>query len=400
MLSKAYASFFSAKTSKFQGAGCKSNTILVRCNKLVARRTGLACIGFVGGAFIERSCMVIAMTQDQQRRLRMTETLFPRRQLLAAGGLAAASMALPQAIAQQPKWPAKPIRIIVAFPPGGLTDAYARLYAEQLTAKFGIQAIVDNKPGAGAIIAIDAVAKSPADGYTLLMTTSGTVWQNRVLYNKLPYNLDKDLTPVAFYPSGPLIVGVPEKIGVRTFRELIQYAKQNPTNMGSYAPGAYPQMVADQTNRNEGTKIQTINYRGEAPMWVDLAAGQVQVAIGSYQSFSTVQQRGVRAIGVTGSYRSPKLPDVPTLTEQGIQGRLVTLEGGLPVMAPAGTTEAVLQALSQVLVEGANTPRAAQLRETFAIPNKPKNLKETRADWERDVPVWIKLAVDLGIKLD
>jgi tripartite-type tricarboxylate transporter receptor subunit TctC len=330
----------------------------------------------------------------------MTEPLFPRRAILTAACLAAASLAMPAAMAQQAKWPAKPIRIVVAFPPGGLTDAYARLYAEQLTAKFGMQAIVDNKPGAGAIIAIDAVAKSPPDGYTLLMTTSGTVWQNRVLYTKLPYNLDKDLTPIAFYPSGPLIVGVPEKLGVRNFRELIQYAKQNPTNMGSYAPGSYPQMVADQTNRSEGTKIQTINYRGEAPMWVDLAGGQVQVAIGSYQSFATVQTRGVRAIGVTGSYRSPKLPDVPTLTEQGMEGRLVTLEGGLPLMAPAGTPEAVLQALSQVVVEGANTPRAAQLRETFAIPNKPKNLKDTRADWERDVPVWIKLAVDLGIKLD
>ena len=330
----------------------------------------------------------------------MTQALFPRRKLIAAGGLAAASVVLPSAIAQQAKWPTKPIRIIVAFPAGGLTDAYARLYAEQLTAKFGMQAIVENKPGAGAILAIDAVAKSPADGYTLLMTTSGTVWQNRVLYNKLPYNLDKDITPIAFFPSGPLIVGVPEKLGVRTFRELIQYAKQNPTNMGSYAPGAYPNMVADQANRVEGTKIQTINYRGEAPMWVDLAGGQLQVAIGSYQSFATVQQRGVRAIGVTGSYRSPKLPDVPTLTEQGVEGRLVTLEGGLPLMAPAGTPEAVLQALSQVAVEGANTPRAAQLRETFAIPNKPKNLKDTRADWERDVPVWIKLAVDLGIKLD
>ena len=316
------------------------------------------------------------------------------------GSLAAASLALPAAMAQQAKWPAKPIRIVVAFPPGGLTDAYARAYAEQLTAKFGIQAIVENKPGAGAIIGIDTVAKAPADGYTLLMTTSGTVWQNRVLYSKLPYNLDKDIVPIAFFPSGPLIVGVPERLGIRTFKELIQYAKQNPTNMGSYAPGAYPNMVADQAKRAEGTKIQTINYRGEAPMWVDLAGGQLQVAIGSYQSFATVQSRGVRAIGVTGSYRSPKLPDVPTLTEQGVEGRLVTLEGGLPLMAPAGTPEAVLQALSQVVVEGANTPRAAQLRETFAIPNKPKNLKDTRADWERDVPVWIKLAVDLGIKLD
>jgi tripartite-type tricarboxylate transporter receptor subunit TctC len=159
-------------------------------------------------------------------------------------------------------------------------------------------------------------------------------------------------------------------------------------------------MVADQINRKEGTQIQAIHYRGEAPMWLDLASGQSQIAIGSYQAFATVQTRGAKAIGVTGSYRSPKLPDVPTLVEQGLDPRLVGLEGGLPLMAPAGTPEAVLKALSQVAVDGANTPRAAQLRETFAIPNKPKNLEGTRADWARDVPIWIKLAVDLGIKLD
>ena len=333
--------------------------------------------------------------------------LCSRRRLLAT---VAAAAVLPPARAQTSEikpvtraagdWPTRPIRIVVAFPPGGLTDAYARLYAEHLTAKFGVPAVVDNKPGAGAIIGIDAVAKSPPDGYTLLMTTSGTVWQNRVLYTKLPYNLDKDIVPVALFPSGPLVVGVPEKLGINTYRELLAYAKTNDINMGSYAPGSYPQMVADQANRGEGTKIVTINYKGESPMWIDVAAGQVQVAIGSFQAFNTVASRGVKAIGVTGSYRSPRLPDVPTLVEQGVPGRLVQLEGGLPLMAPAGTPEAVLRALSQVVVEGANTARAAVLRETFAIPNKPKSLDETRADWARDVPVWVKLAVDLGIKLD
>ena len=333
-----------------------------------------------------------------------------RRRLLTVAGATLASAALPAARAQTAEikparraagsWPDKPIRIVVAFPPGGLTDAYARLYAEHLSAKFGMTAVVENKPGAGAIIGIDTVAKAPADGYTLLMTTSGTVWQNRVLYSKLPYNLDKDLVPVALFPSGPLVLGVSEKLGINNYRELIAYAKANPTNMGSYAPGSYPQMVADQANRNEGTKMLTINYKGESPMWVDVASGQVHAAIGSFQAFNTVSTRGVKAIGVTGSYRSPRLPDVPTLVEQGVSGRLVQLEGGLPLMAPAGTPEAVLQALSQVVVEGAETARAAQIRDSFAIPNKPKNLAETRADWARDVPVWIKLAVDLGIKLD
>lgn len=203
-------------------------------------------------------------------------------------------------------WPNKPIRLVVAFPPGGLTDAYARLYAEHLTAKFGVPAVVDNKPGAGAVIGIDAVAKAAPDGYTLLMTTSGTVWQNRVLFSKLPYNLDKDIVPVAVFPSGPLVVGVPEKLGINTYRELVAHARKNDINMGSYAPGSYPQMVADQTNRSEGTKIVTINYKGESPMWIDVASGQIQVAIGSFQAFDTVASRGAKSIGVTGSYRSPQ----------------------------------------------------------------------------------------------
>ena len=333
-----------------------------------------------------------------------------RRHLLGLAATAVALAARPAARAQtaeikpaqrtEGSWPNKPIRIIVAFPPGGLTDAYARLFAEHLTAKFGVPAVVENKPGAGAILGIDAVAKSAPDGHTLLMTTGGTVWQNRVLFTKLPYNLEKDVVPIALFPSGPLVVGVPEKLGITTYRDLIAYAKANPSNMGSYAPGAFPQMVADQVNRTEGTKLLTVNYMGESPMWIDLASGQLTVAIGSYQAFNTVSTRGAKAIGVTGSYRSPKLPEVPTLAEQGVTSPLVLLEGGLPLMAPAGTPEAVLQALSQLVVEGANTPRAAQIRESFAIPNRPKNLAETRADWARDVPVWIKLAVDLGIKLD
>jgi len=323
-----------------------------------------------------------------------------RRHALALLSAWASTALMPQAHAQSAKWPSKPIRIVVAFPPGGLTDAYARMYAEQITASLGVAAYVENKPGAGAIIGIDTVAKAPADGYTLLMTTSGTVWQNRVLYSKLPYNLDKDLTPIANFPSGPLVVGVSEKIPVRNILELIEFAKANDTSMGTYAPGSYPHMVADQINRNHGSHILSVHYKGESAMWMDVASGQLQVAIGSYQAFNTVAGRGVRPIGVTGAYRSPRLPQVPTLVEQGMKDPLVALEGGLPLMAPAGTPEAILKRLSSVAVEGANSEKAAKLRELLAIPNKPKNLTETRRDWERDVPIWVKLAVDLGIKLD
>jgi tripartite-type tricarboxylate transporter receptor subunit TctC len=328
------------------------------------------------------------------------DPVFDRRRFVvtATAALVGSSIAAP--LRAQGRFPSRPIRIVVAFPPGGLTDACARMVAEQLTSALGGSAFVENKPGAGGILGIDAVAKSPPDGHTLLMTTSGTVWQNRVLYAKLPYSLDKDLTPVAVFPSGPLVIGVGDKVPAKTLREFIEWARQNPCSLGTYAPGSVAHMVADQLNRTEGTRIQAVHYRGESPMWVDVASNNLQVAVGSYQAFSSVATRGVKPIAVTGNYRCPKLPDVPTTLEQGLKGRLWSLEAGLPLMAPAGTPEAVLQTLSRVVVQGAESERAGKLRESFAIPNKPKDLKATRADWDRDVPVWVKLAVDLGIKLD
>jgi tripartite-type tricarboxylate transporter receptor subunit TctC len=331
----------------------------------------------------------------------MTEPCNPaRRRAVVHTIVAAATLSAPQALAQPAKWPAKPIRIIVPFPPGGLTDAYARMYGDQLTRQLGASVVVENKTGAGAVIGIDAVVKSPADGYTLLVTTTGTVMQNRVLYTKLPYNLDKDLTPIAIFPSGPLVVGVAPDVPAKNLKEYVAWAAGKDLSMGSYAPGSYPQMLADQLTRSYGLKMLTVQYRGESPMWVDVATGQVQIAVGSYQAFNTVASRGVKPIGVTGTYRSPKLPGVATLVEQGMPGTLVPLEGGLVLLAPSGTPEAALQKLSEVVVKGAETEQAAKLRENFAIPNKPKNLAETRKEWDRVVPAWIKVATDLGVKLD
>jgi tripartite-type tricarboxylate transporter receptor subunit TctC len=322
-----------------------------------------------------------------------------RRALQGVAGLAAGSL-VPSLYAQSARWPDKPVRIIVPFPAGGLTDAYARLFGDHLSQTTGQPVLVENKPGGGGIIGISQVAKAAPDGYTLLVSTSGTVWQNRVLYSKLPYNLDKDLTPIAVFPSGPLAVGVAPNVPAKDMAEFIAYAKTREVNMATYAPGAYPQMVADQLNRTTGTKIQTIQYKGESPMWIDVAGNATQVGIGSYQAFSTVQGRGVRAIGVTGNYRSPKMPNVPTLVEQGMDPALVALEGGLALMAPTGTPEAVLRILNKAAVGSVETERGSKLRESFGIPNKPKDLAGTRKAWDIEVPIWIKLAVDLGIKLD
>jgi tripartite-type tricarboxylate transporter receptor subunit TctC len=344
---------------------------------------------------------MLRMSDTRCRSLTMPASGHPTRRRFVAGAAACtAAFAVPLAHAQAGKFPTRQIRIIVPFAPGGLTDAYARMYGQHLTEFLGAQVVVENKTGAGAVIGIDAVAKSPPDGYTLLVTTSGTVWQNRVLYSKLPYNLDKDLVPIAVFPSGPLVVAVAPAVPATNAKEFLAWAKGREGSMGSYAPGSYPQMMADLFNRRHGTKLQTVHYRGESPMWVDLVSSQLQIAVGSLQAFNTVSGRGLKPIGVTGTYRSPKLPDVATLVEQGTDDPLVKLEGGLALMAPAGTPEAILRTLSDVVVKGAETPAAAKLRENFGIPNKPKDLAATRREWDLAVPAWIKAAVDLGVKLD
>lgn len=326
----------------------------------------------------------------------MTDTT--RRSLMMAA--AAAGIVTPAVSrAQSGPYPNKGIKIIVGFAPGGLTDAYARLFAEQFTERFKQPAVVENRPGAGGNIAIDAVVKAPADGYTLLATTTGAVWQNRVLYRKLPFDLAKDIDPITVFPSGPLVVAVPDKLPIRNFNELVEYVRSNRSIMGSYAPASYPHMLAEALNKMGG-KVETVHYKGEGPMWVDFATGQQQVAVGSYQAFATVKDKGARPIAVTGGYRCPKLPDVPTLQEQGFKGELARLDGGLALTARMGTPVEILETLSKVAVDGNDTPRAKALRENFAIPVATKGRADALRMWREDATVWIREADALGVKLD
>jgi tripartite-type tricarboxylate transporter receptor subunit TctC len=325
----------------------------------------------------------------------MTDTT-RRALMLATAGLAATA---PRAFAQTGPYPNRPVKIIVGFAPGGLTDAYARLFAEAFTERFKVPCVVENRPGAGANIAIDAVVKSPADGYTLLATTTGAVWQNRVLYRKLPFDLAKDIDPITVFPSGPLIVAVQDKLPIRNFNDLVDYSRKNPMIMGSYAPASYPHMFAEALNKMGG-KVETVHYKGEGPMWVEFATGEQQVAVGSYQAFNTVQAKGARPIAATCASRCPKRHDVPSLIEQGFKSELANLDGGLALTARSGTPVEILELLSKVAVDNNESPRAKGLRENFAIPIATKGRADALRMWREQAPVWIREAEALGVKLD
>ena len=325
-----------------------------------------------------------------------------RRRLLLGAATAAATALAPAVGRAQAAWPSRPVRVVVPFPPGGLTDAYARAYADHMARKFGQSFVVENKTGAGGTLGVGEVAKAAPDGHTLLVTTSGSVWTSRVLYTKLPFNADRDLVPIALFPSGALIMGVPDKLSVKTPQDLLAWSRGNNANMGTYAAGSWPHMIADVWNQTEKTQIVPVHYRGETPMWVDVSGGQVQMAVGSVQGILPHIQRGsVRAIAATGKQRSPKLPEVPTFVELGLSHPVFVLEGYLPMCAPAGTPREILEKLAEAVREAYAMPRLKELHAQFGIPGGPvASLAEARKTWDNDSVPWIAMAEKLGIKLD
>lgn len=312
----------------------------------------------------------------------------------------ALALAPGQAFPQTSNYPNKALKILVGAAPGGLSDAYARLFAEQFTERFNLPAVVENRAGASGIIATDAMLKAPPDGYTILSTTTGMLWQTRVMYRKLPFDLAKDISPITVFPSGSLVVAVHQRTGVNSLKEFIEYARKTPCSMGSYAVASYPHVFAETLNREFGCKIQTVQYKGEGPMWVEMGSGQLEIAIGSFQAFSTVRDKGARPIAATGQVRIPKLPELPTLLEQGLTAPIAKLEGGLALSANSAVPVPILELLAKVAVDGNESVRARNLRENFSIPEATKGRADALRMWREDANVWIKEVEALGVKLD
>ena len=323
-----------------------------------------------------------------------------RRRILRATAGIGALAAIPWPAGAQ-AWPTKSIRVVVGFPAGGLTDILARAYCEPLSQKLGQPVVVENKPGAGSMIAAADVAKAAPDGYTFLFTISSTMNQNRILYKTMPYDPDKDFTYVSGFDAGHLPLAVAAGVKVNTMAEFVEMARRERVTMGNYSAGTYPHMLALQVNKLYGTQIEAVPYRGEAPMWADLASGQITSAIGSIPAMSPHLQSGrVRPIAVPTDKRSARLPDVPTFVEQGFKEPVFLIQGWIGMFAPAGIPKDIVSRISSIHQESADTPRIKQINTTFGLRDKPWTAEEFEKLNNEIKPVWIALARELGITLD
>jgi tripartite-type tricarboxylate transporter receptor subunit TctC len=260
-------------------------------------------------------------------------------------GLAAALAAPAAAFAQD--WPTKPIRLIVPYPPGGFTDVTARLIGQKLGERLGQTVVVDNKSGANGTLGADALAKAPADGYTLAVVIAAHA-ANTTLYAKLPYDPHKDLAGVSLIGISPLVAAVNNDAPFKTVPELVAYAKKNPgkVSFGSSGNGSAAHLTTELLKSVTGTSMVHIPYRGAAAALTDLMGGQIQLFLDAAQGLIQPGRSGkVRLIGVAAEKRLPVLPEVPTFIEQGLTGFTGSTWAGL--LAPAGTPQPILRRVSE-----------------------------------------------------
>jgi tripartite-type tricarboxylate transporter receptor subunit TctC len=322
----------------------------------------------------------------------------PTRRDVLRYGSAAALAALPApAIAQA--WPSKPIRIICTYPAGGLTDVFSRAYGEYVSQKTGQPVVVENKAGAAGAIGAEMVKAAAPDGYTLMFTNSTTMVQNKLLFKKLPYDPDKDFALVAWFNTGHLPTIINKDVPAKTIPEFAAWARDRKVSLATYGAGSYAHVVAETLNRHYGLQMEAVHYRGEALMWQDVASGAVQGASGSYASASALLQSGAgRPIAVPTMERMKKLPDVATFYEQGLPEKAFQVRGWVGCSAPAGTPEAIVQRLSDLMVEGGKTERIQKIIDTFGIDEAARDRAYFKKVLDEEGPVWLDVIKSLNIE--
>ncbi|NMK49378.1 tripartite tricarboxylate transporter substrate binding protein [Achromobacter sp. Bel] len=303
--------------------------------------------------------------------------------------LAGAVLALAAGPAQAQAWPSKPVRMVVPFPPGGATDAAARIYAQHLGDFLGQGVVVENKAGAGGEIGAEYVAKSAPDGYTLLMGAVGSHAIHAAMPDKPGYDFATAFVGVSMATSMPMAVAVNSKVPATNVQELIALAKSKPGTItfGSAGPGTSQHMAGELFQVVTGTRLMHVPYRGSGPAITDLLGGQIDMVIETLPALLPQVASGkIRLLGVTTATRATALPDLPTLMEQGVKDYSVATTYAL--LAPAGTPPAVVDKLSagmQKAAAMASVQQAALKLGADAVATSPADtsrvLKQEVARW-------------------
>ena len=298
-------------------------------------------------------------------------------------------------------YPDKPIKLVIGFPAGGPLDQHARLLTDKLQGILGQPIIVDYKPGAGGSVGAEAVAKSPADGYTLMLANTGVLVINGALYTKLPYNTLKDFTPLARTAMQPLALLVNNSVPAKTLKEFMDYARQNPgkINYGSAGNGGISHLAPEMFKSATGLFMVHIPYRGSAPAFTDLMGGQVQFMAESIPQAASYHKQGkVRALAVTSGQRNPALPDVPTAIESGLKGFEVV--GFYGFMAPAGTPKDVVAKLSDAFKQVLANPDVRNRMVTQGADPAFLGSEDFARFLTAETPRWAEAVKVSGARLD
>lgn len=257
-------------------------------------------------------------------------------------------------------YPSRPVRVVVAFPPGGISDSLARVLSQQLSAAMGQQFVVDNRPGAGTTLAAALIAKSPPDGSTLYLVDATTHAINATLYSSLPYDSVRDFTPIAMVAQTPLILVVHPSLPVRSVRDLISLAKAQPKqiNYASSGNGTILHLSGETLKSMAGIDLVHVPYKGSGPAVAAVLAGEISLTFSTTPpALPHVQAGKLRALGVTSAKRSPLLPDVPTMGET-LKGFDIVLYSG--IMGPAGIPKDIVEKLHGEITRTLATPKVKE----------------------------------------